>query len=357
MLLTAKKSLVASAYGEAIFIYNGASSFVIKAASQVVAMTLNNEATLLICVTQDKKLIVYEMNSTRGEIVASREVPRNTTSLVAATYQHDGNVNEAILIAGNAGEVNAYPLPDVNGNEKSLLQHTTSIITDVSMSTNGKYLLSADRDEKIRISNFPATTLVQSYCLGHRQCVRKIAVSVATPSLFVSVGLDDALNLWNIETGALIHSLELPASETKQCGLSVCPITNRIALVRNSEKIVRFFAIQNEKLVGLDLNLNISSDAQPTNVLFNESGHLFVGFKQTPFLLHFDMTSETHVLKKIAGFEAFAQIAKTIVLAYIALGDEAEDDGDSDDGELRKKKVKVSNWKSKMPGHKSKTQE
>ncbi|OQR99951.1 hypothetical protein ACHHYP_03775 [Achlya hypogyna] len=340
MLFTANKSLVACAYGQAVFIYNGASSFLLSTPAQVVAMALNAEATLLSVATTDKKLTVYEMNSTRGEVVSTREIPRNTTSMVAATY---GNGLEAILVAGNAGEVNAYPLPDVTLNEKSLLQHTTSIITDVAIS--GKYLLTADRDEKVRISHFPATSLVQNYCLGHRQCVRKIASSIVTPTLFVSVGLDDALNLWDIDTGALVHSYDLGSSDTKHCGLAVCPLTNRIALVRNSESSVRFFTIANKQIAALPLSLPGTS-AQPTNVIFNDSGHLLVGYKQAPFLAQFDVSGEAAIAKPIAGVEAFAAIAETTVL-----GDVDEEDGDSDDGELRKKKLKSSNWKSKMPGH------
>ncbi len=53
------------------------------------------------------------------------------------------------------------------------------------MSADGSLLLTADRDEKIRVSNFPSTTLITSYCLGHHQCVRKVASSVLTPTLFV----------------------------------------------------------------------------------------------------------------------------------------------------------------------------
>ncbi|EQC28563.1 hypothetical protein SDRG_13641 [Saprolegnia diclina VS20] len=344
MLFTANKSLIACAYGQAIFIYNGASSFLLSTTSQVVAIALNAEATLLSVVTQDKKLTVYEMNSTRGEVVSTREVPRNTTSMVAATY----GGKEAVLVGGNAGEVNAYPLPDVTAGEKSLLQHTTSIITDVAMSIDGKYLLTADRDEKVRVSHFPATTLVQNYCLGHRQCVRKIATCTVTPSLFVSVGLDDALHLWDIETGALLDAFALETSDTKHCGLSVCPLTNRIALVRNTDMAVRFFSINADKKI-IALPLTLPEASQPTNVVFNESGHVLVGYKAAPFLQQFDIAGESPALKSIAGVDAFATIAETTVL-----GDVDEEDGDSDDGELRKKKLKPSHWKSKMPGHKGK---
>ncbi|KAF0684785.1 Aste57867_23300 [Aphanomyces stellatus] len=350
MVLATRKSLFASAYGPHIYLTNGKESTTLSASAQVVALAFNADGTILLAVSQDKKLAAYKVETQphlTTVLAESREVPRNTTSMVTTTYTHDGASQEAVLIAVNAGEVMAYPLPGMAAHDgKSLLAHTTSIITDVAISTDGSLFLSADRDEKIRVSNFPATTLVQSYCLGHRQCVRKLATSVRSPSLFVSVGLDDTLKLWDMTTGELLDSANVVAdadADTKQCSLSVCPRTNRVALVRNSSTQVDLFEIHDRKLRHHVRHTPPTDGAQPTHVQFLADGHLVIGYKQTPFVQLVDAAAWKAL--ELPHVAAFANLAKDTVLA----GDANDEDGDSDEGELRKKKLKASHWKPKGP--------
>ncbi|KAF3589822.1 hypothetical protein F2Q69_00025706, partial [Brassica cretica] len=61
-----------------------------------------------------------------------------------------------------------------------LLSHYCSIITSLEFSPDGRYILSADRDFKIRVTFFPRKPLqgaheIQSFCLGHTEFVTCIA--------------------------------------------------------------------------------------------------------------------------------------------------------------------------------------
>ena len=51
-----------------------------------------------------------------------------------------------------------------------LLGHC-SLVTDMILSPDGAYIATCDRDEKIRVSQFPKSYEIESFCMGHSQFV------------------------------------------------------------------------------------------------------------------------------------------------------------------------------------------
>lgn len=99
-----------------------------------------------------------------------------------------------------------------------LLGHL-SLVTDVELSPLNDFIISADRDEKVRVSHFPHTFIIQSYCLGHSQYVNTIHTprfSSGDNPLLVSGGGDSLVNLWAIKEGRLLSSVDVKkAAEAK----------------------------------------------------------------------------------------------------------------------------------------------
>lgn len=84
---------------------------------------------------------------------------------------------EAVLIASDKfGDAFAFPDPDVGSKKRWLLGHTGSIVTALAGSLDSRFLLSADREERIRVSHFPAAYNVESFCLGHTRFVTALHV-------------------------------------------------------------------------------------------------------------------------------------------------------------------------------------
>jgi WD40 repeat protein len=108
---------------------------------------------------------------------------------------------EQILCVGDkTGDVIAFPVTDITQKSRVLLGHTASIITALAMADEGKLLISADRDEKIRVSRFPQTSSIYSYCLGHSEFISCLAVSKCSPVVFSGSG-DGTIVAWNYHTG------------------------------------------------------------------------------------------------------------------------------------------------------------
>ncbi|KAL5155094.1 tRNA (guanine-N(7)-)-methyltransferase non-catalytic subunit WDR4 [Glycine soja] len=98
-----------------------------------------------------------------------------------------------------------------------LLSHYCSIITSLEFSPDGRFILSADRDFKIRVTNFPQKPLngahqIQSFCLGHTEfvsCLAFIQAQECPQGLLLSGSGDSTVRLWNIDSGALLDTCEV----------------------------------------------------------------------------------------------------------------------------------------------------
>jgi tRNA (guanine-N(7)-)-methyltransferase subunit TRM82 len=101
--------------------------------------------------------------------------------------------------------------------EHELLLGHVSMLTDLVVASHKAedktekartYILTADRDEHIRISRGPPQAFVtEGYCLGHREFVSKICL--LDPKNLVSGGGDDEIFLWNWLEGKLLGKFEI----------------------------------------------------------------------------------------------------------------------------------------------------
>lgn len=118
-----------------------------------------------------------------------------------------------LLLAGDmAGDANAFSLDDQQPRQRLLLGHTASMLTRLCMSN--KYLLTADRDEKIRISSFPQTYVIEGFLLGHEAYIT--AIDATTSGLVATSSGDCSIRLWSLETKSQIFELSVPKDATTE---------------------------------------------------------------------------------------------------------------------------------------------
>lgn len=51
---------------------------------------------------------------------------------------------------------------------KPIVGHV-SMLTDMTLSDDEKYIITADRDEHVRVSRYPNGYNIESYCMGHTE--------------------------------------------------------------------------------------------------------------------------------------------------------------------------------------------
>lgn len=96
--------------------------------------------------------------------------------------------------------------------ERKLLLGHVSMLTDIVLvKHNGQnYIITADRDEHIRISRgIPQTHIIEGYCLGHKEFVSRLCVPKTRPHLLISGGGDDEIYVWNWLQRKLVQKVSL----------------------------------------------------------------------------------------------------------------------------------------------------
>ncbi|CAN1176850.1 tRNA (guanine-N(7)-)-methyltransferase non-catalytic subunit wdr4 [Linum perenne] len=160
---------------------------------------------------------------------------------------------------------------DVNGafsNRKPapLLAHYCSIITRLEFSPDGCFIISADRDFKIRVSVFPKKPLegaheIQSFCLGHTQFVTSLAFICSKEfpqGLLLSGSGDSTVRLWDITSGSLLDTCEVGKKagllESNESEESCSAVTELCAIQDSNLVAVAIQSFRGVILLGCDFS-------------------------------------------------------------------------------------------------------
>lgn len=96
--------------------------------------------------------------------------------------------------------------------EHKLLLGHVSLLTDVVVANiqDRSYIITADRDEHIRISRgIPQSHIIENFCLGHTEFVSRLCIPPGRPNLLVSGGGDSELYVWDWLAGRLVSKADI----------------------------------------------------------------------------------------------------------------------------------------------------
>lgn len=187
--------------------------------SRITCFFVTTDHRYIVCGYNDKTVCILDMKTMT--ISASACGPKQCTALCVAPLD---NEHSAVLVSDKCGEVWAYDFPLLRKKVR-VFGHTSTIITDMIPSPDGCNIITADRDEKIRVSSFPSTNCVVSYCLGHTDVVTCLtAFRLCSPTCkeskqyLLSCSWDTTLKLWDYVSGRLVHSVNVSVeSRYKSC--------------------------------------------------------------------------------------------------------------------------------------------
>ena len=252
------------------------------------AVARNNKTLSIYNVTTED--IESESVSTKNSSIVYRTPKRVSCFAFSDLPMDDGSsstTKSTLLISGDvAGDSYAYNL--LQKGQRLLLGHTASMLTDIAIvdrddiasSSRRRLLLTADRDEKIRISQFPDSYILEGFLLGHTAYITAFT-TIPSSYLAVSCGGDMTLRLWNIDDKSEICNLstcdnnknEIPTAITVSgCGQIIAVIfdeSKRLSIYKICHKDINDQNSNNNTSPSLTLLGSVDCPSQPLSLIFH----------------------------------------------------------------------------------------
>ncbi|XP_064477092.1 tRNA (guanine-N(7)-)-methyltransferase non-catalytic subunit WDR4-like [Ornithodoros turicata] len=219
-----------------------------------------------LAITRNKDLLVWKRNDSGiWELFLRRKLARKCVQVQ--------EVGERVLVADRSGDV--YGLHLMEPGEELLLGRL-SMALDLVVSSDEKYLIVCDRDEKIQVSHFPNCYSIAAFCLGHTQFVSSMTLIPDHPDQLLSGSGDGSVRLWRYVDGTCLACVALtPLLEQKDppAVLKLCCHGTTVACLL--EKVSQVLVLKVEaKAVSLVQKVSVGSS--PWDATWDERGRLWL---------------------------------------------------------------------------------
>lgn len=185
------------------------------------ALALAADDQIILCA--DKFGDVYSLPLVPGEYVKPRAQVKKTkpvaTPLTVHSKRNLRSLEQQHLQAERAekAQEEAEEKTALNFEHQLILGHVSMLTDIVALTLPGpeggvsrSYILTADRDEHIRVSRgIPQAHVIEQHCLGHTSLISKLYVPPWAPHVLVSGGGDGHLFVWNWSEGRIHQTVPL----------------------------------------------------------------------------------------------------------------------------------------------------
>ncbi|KAF9586116.1 tRNA (guanine-N(7)-)-methyltransferase non-catalytic subunit trm82, partial [Lunasporangiospora selenospora] len=257
-------------------------------------LAISRDGAFLATAADDKIMKLWDMDS--WKCLGSRTLERRSNGL---DFNKDSSY---IVTADKFGDV--YNLPRVTEDvvepqssekadeadelySKDLILGHVSMVTDVTLTEDNKFVITSDRDEHIRVSRYPKGHIIETYCLGHTSFVTTIRLLPGTSQKYLISGAGDAtIRVWEFLKGQQVQVFDIretlgmpPVEDDAEEDVTVHSIaisaTNQIVVVL--ERMNKMLILNwNETETKVELVKVLELDGYALGADFDHSGKLWV---------------------------------------------------------------------------------
>lgn len=254
--------LAASEAGDALVVGVGSGAVLWRANSTTTLRGTADERCVAVAISSDGATVATASDAKRlrcwhNNDLSEAEAPRRVSGMCMAPLG-DG----LALLVCCAGELYALPLPALDKAPKCLLGHTSSVLTGVAYA-NG-LVATADRNEKVRVSQFPRCEEIESFCLGHTDFVA--GVEFLSEKSLVSCGGDGVLRVWDTASGNCLSQRPHPGAVCTCLAVS----TDFIALGLRDDACVHVYSRVGPQPINAS-RITLKLPAPPSDLCFRGS--------------------------------------------------------------------------------------
>ena len=95
------------------------------------------------------------------------------------------------------------------------------MLLDLKLSQDGNFIITCDRDEKIRVSHYPNAYNIHNYCLGHTDFVSCLEIPMPFSGEYLISGSGDStIRIWDYLKGKELDKVNC----TQDAGLELLEI-------------------------------------------------------------------------------------------------------------------------------------
>jgi len=169
----------------------------IEESSNISCSAVSPNSNLLALCDESKQVTLWKLPE--AELISQRNLQRRATR---ALFTQD---SKGLLVADKSGDV--YLFSTEKEKEGELLLGHLSMLLDLRITLDSKFVITADRDEKIRVSNFPNSYNIHNYCLGHGDFVTSLGI--LSEDLLLSGSGDGTVRVWRFLEGTEVARREV----------------------------------------------------------------------------------------------------------------------------------------------------
>ncbi|XP_072253890.1 tRNA (guanine-N(7)-)-methyltransferase non-catalytic subunit wdr4 isoform X2 [Leuresthes tenuis] len=247
---------------------------------RVLAFAVSSSGKLLALTDDTKRLVLFQCEPS-WRCVSVRWVVRRCTSLVFSQAEDE------LLVADKSGDVYSFSVGEPQRGGELKMGHLSMLLA-VTMSPDDKYIITADRDEKVRVSCHRSPYSIQSFCLGHQQFVSALQIPSGHPHWLLSGSGDGTVKLWEYESGRRLQSWDLGQLEEAMCpqadkerNPAVCRVSSspdgrHVAVLCERVSAVQFFLLDEVDEKKLVPHSRLCLPHCPLDLSFDLEGRLWV---------------------------------------------------------------------------------
>ncbi|KAE8299025.1 tRNA (guanine-N(7)-)-methyltransferase non-catalytic subunit wdr4 [Larimichthys crocea] len=238
---------------------------------RILAFAASPSGKLVALTDDNKRLVLFECEPA-WRCISIRCVVRRCTSLLFSRAEDE------LLVADKSGDVYSFSVAEPQAEGELKMGHLSMLLA-VTMSPDDRYVITADRDEKIRVSHLRSPYNIQSFCLGHQQFVSALLVPSGRPRWLLSGSGDGTVKLWEYESGRKLQSCELEESDTQKkptvCRIISSPDARHVAVQCERVSTLQFFSVDEDSEDKLLPHSRLVLPHCPLDVTFDPAGRLW----------------------------------------------------------------------------------
>ncbi|XP_011471936.2 tRNA (guanine-N(7)-)-methyltransferase non-catalytic subunit WDR4 isoform X1 [Oryzias latipes] len=252
---------------------------------EVLAVATSASGKLLALTDDTKRLVLFGCEPS-WRCISTRWVVRRCTALTFSRAEDE------LLLADKSGDVYSFSVVEAQRDGELKLGHLSMLLA-VVISPDDRFIITADRDEKIRVSHRRSPYNIQAFCLGHRQFVSALHIPAGRPDWLLSGSGDGTVKLWEFESGRQLQSWELQqdvsAAEQNQnqvhpaadqdaavCSVTSSPDAHHVAILCERDSSRHLFCLDSDGGTGFGPPHMLSLACSPLDVSFDQEGRLWV---------------------------------------------------------------------------------